>query len=71
MTRAEFCEQGLCKIGFDLGFISTTVFNHYIRWKIYKLTREQGNGHMESIDITAKLTRASRSTVRRSVKFFE
>ncbi len=70
MTRLEFCESGLAKSALDLGFITPTVYGQYSRFMVYKLTREQGNGHIESIDITAKLTKASRSTVRRAVKFF-
>lgn len=71
MTKLEFYEKGYAKIGFDLGFITPTVHEYYSRYKLYIHAKEQGNGHIESIDITAKLTKASRSTVRRAINFFK
>lgn len=70
MTRLEYFEKGHAKTGLDLGLITPTVYEYYSRYQIYLLAKEQGNGHIESIDITAKLTKASRSTVRRAVEFF-
>lgn len=71
MTRLEYSEKGYAKIGCDLGYITPTVSQYYSRYQIYLLSKEQGNGHIESIDIAAKLTKSSRSTVRRAVDFFE
>jgi hypothetical protein len=64
-------ESGLAKILLDIGQITPTVYENYNRYIIYNLTREQDNGHMEAVKITAKLTKASPSTVRRSLDFFK
>lgn len=70
MTRLEYFESGWAKVGLDLGFITPTVFEHYSRFKVYQVAKEQDNGHIQSVDIAAKLTRSSRTSVRRSIKFF-
>ncbi len=70
MTRIQYVESGMAKMGLDLGFITPTVYEHYTRFQIYQVARSQDNGHIKAIDIAAKLTKASRSSVRRSVDFF-
>jgi len=64
-------ESGLAKILLDIGQITPTVYENYNRLIIYNLSRDQDNGHMEAVKITAKLTKASPSTVRRSLAFFK
>ncbi len=70
MTRFEWFENGHGQLALDLGFISPSMFERYIQFKIYLDYRKVGNGHIQAIQLVSEDTKASFSTVWKAVSFF-
>lgn len=69
-TRFEWFEQGHALEAVGLGIIDPSVFQKFIRYKVYLDFRSQGKNHVESMYLTSDQNRCSYSTVWRDIKWF-
>jgi hypothetical protein len=72
LSKYEFFELGFAQLALNLGLLSTSVFMRFVYYKEVKFQMEK-NGHNKStaVQIAADITKASLSTVWRSVRYFE
>lgn len=68
--RIEFFEKGFAQWGLEVGVISTSMFAKFIHWKVYRDFISDGHDKSTAIQLTADRTKASFSTVWRSVQYF-
>lgn len=69
-SRLEFFEKGYAQWGLEVGVISTSTFAKFIHWKVFQDFISHGHDKSTAIQMTADRTRASFSTVWRSVQYF-
>lgn len=70
ITRLEFFEQGFARLGLEVGVVSTSAFARFIHYTVYRDFIAEGHDKSTAIQLTADRTRASFSTVYRSVQYF-
>lgn len=70
MTRVEWFEKGFAHDALQLGIISTSVFQKFIKYKIYVELRSYGFGKMEAIREVSVRTKSSESACYKAISFF-
>lgn len=71
LTKLQFFEDGYGQLAVELGLISPSSFMRFIHYKVFKDFMEDGYPKSTAIQLTADRTKASFSTVWRSVQYFQ